>query len=701
MESRYQDEAVRGLDLVDQLVQVSRWVGAETSLAVWGGGNTSVKLTEPDLLGRPVRVLRVKGSGSDLKSVTRRDFPGVRLPEVLALLDRDDMGDQEMVDYLARCLQEPGSPRPSIETLLHGFLDAEAVIHTHADAIVGLTNTERGREVVEDLFGKETVWVPYRRPGFRLSREVWAAIRARPEARAIVLEKHGLSTWGATLKDAYLATIDLVTRAEERLRDAARARRPFGPPTVATPDAETRKRVAREVAPVLRGMLGRDRRVVLRFDDEEDIRELAGAPEAARLTQVGPATPDHTIYSKRLACFVPLADPTSPAAVADALRAAVTGFARDYTAYFEAHRHGELMKPGGSGTASPSVTPTLTDPYPRVVLLPGLGMFTSGKDARTAGIVADIYRHTAWVIRAASALGPYASLSAQDAFNVEFWPLELYKLQMAPPEKELARRVALVTGGASGIGRAVARRLAREGAHVVVTDLDAAGARRVAEEAAADAGPARPLGLGMDVTSEASVEHAVSATVDAYGGLDIVVSNAGIAHSAPIDRMALADWERSFAVNATGHFLVARAALRVMKAQGLGGSLVFVATKNVMSPGKDFAAYSASKAAEAQLAKVAALEGGPHGIRVNLVNPDAIFRDSGLWSPEVRQERARAQGIAVEEIEEFYRKRNLLGVSVLPEDVAEAVLFLASDRAAKTTGCTLTVDGGVRDAFPR
>src|SRR5262245_21608190 len=701
MEGRYQDEALRGLDLVEQLVQVSRWVGAETSLAVWGGGNTSVKLTEPDLLGRSVRVLRVKGSGSDLKSVTRRDFPGVRLPEVLALLERDDMGDQAMGDYLARCLQEPGCHRPSSAKSLHGFLDAEAVIHTHADAVVGLTNTERGQEVVDDLFGKEIVWVPYRRPGFRLSRDVWAAIRARPEARAIVLEKHGLSTWGATLKDAYLATIDLVTRAEERLRDAARARWSFGPASVAAPDAETRQRVAREVAPVLRGILGRDRRVVLRFDDGEDIRELAGAPEAARLTQIGPATPDHTIYSKRLACFVPLRDPTTPAAVLDALREAVPRFVQDYTAYFDAHRHGELMKPSVAGAAAPALAPTLSDPYPRVVLLPGLGMFTSGKDARTAGIVGDIYHHTAWVIRAASALGTYASLSAQDAFNVEFWPLELYKLQMAPPEKELARRVALVTGGASGIGRAAARRLAREGAHVVVTDVNGDGARRVADEIAKDSGPARPLGVRMDVTSEASVEAAVAAVVDAYGGLDVVVSNAGIAHAAAIDRMALADWQRSFAVNATGHFLVARAALRVMKAQGLGGTLVFVATKNVMSPGKDFAAYSASKAAEAQLAKVAALEGGPHGIRVNLVNPDAVFRDSGLWSPEVRAERARAQGIGVDEIEEFYRKRNLLGVPVLPEDVAEAVLFLASERAAKTTGCTLTIDGGVRDAFPR
>jgi rhamnulose-1-phosphate aldolase/alcohol dehydrogenase len=704
VESRWSDASLAGLDPVDQLVQVSRWVGAETSLAVWGGGNTSIKTTEADVLGRPVPVLRVKGSGSDLKSVTRRDFPGVRLPEILALLAREDMGDQEMVEYLARCLQEPGSPRPSIETLLHGFLDAAAIIHTHADAIVALTNTEGGRGVVERVFGKEALWVPYRRPGFRLSKEVWAAVRAHPAARAIVLEKHGLSTWGATLQEAYLATIELVSRAEAGLRDAARGRRVFGPPVVATPDPATRRRVARAVAPVLRGLLGRRRRVVLRFDDGDEVLALVAAPEAPVLTQIGPATPDHTIYSKRLPCYVPLADPTSPEAVAAALRDAVERFARDYTAYFEAHRGTELMRPG-PGAPAPAgpagAGPELADPYPRVVLLPGLGMFTSGKDARAAGIVADIYRHTAWVLRAASALGRYASLSPAEAFAVEFWPLELDKLRRAPPERELARRIALVTGAASGIGRAVARRLAREGAHVVVTDVDEAGAARVTAELAAEAGPATPLGLAMDVTDEVSVEAAFDRVLDTYGGLDVVVSNAGIAHAAPIDAMALADWERSFAVNARGHFLVARAALRVLRAQGLGGSLVFVATKNVLAPGKDFAAYSASKAAEAQLAKVAALEGGPDGIRVNIVNPDAVFRDSGLWSEDIRRERARAQGIGVEDLEEHYRKRNLLGVPVLPEDVAEAVLFLASDRAAKTTGCTLTVDGGVRDAFPR
>jgi NAD(P)-dependent dehydrogenase (short-subunit alcohol dehydrogenase family) len=426
--------------------------------------------------------------------------------------------------------------------------------------------------------------------------------------------------------------------------------------------------------------------VIAAFDDSPAVTAFVSAAETPALSQVGPATPDHTIYTRRLPCFVPLDDARDPAATWAAVERALETFVRDYTAYVEAHR--------GPGVE-------LLDPLPRVVLVPGLGMFTAGRDARTAAIVDDIYHHTIDVIGNATAFGRYVSLSARDAFDVEYWPLELYRLTLAPPDKELARRIALVTGGGSGIGRAVAQRLAAEGAHVAIGDIDADAARRVADEVTKAVGAGRALGLAMDVTSEASVRAAFESTVLAWGGLDILVSNAGIAHSAPVDRMALADWERSFAVNATGHFLVAREAMRVLIRQGIGGSLVFVATKNVMSPGKDFAAYSAAKAAEAQLAKVLALEGAAHGIRSNIVNPDAVFQDSRLWSEAIRRERAAAQGIAVEQLEEFYRARNLLGARILPEDVAQAVLFLASDRAAKTTGCTLTVDGGVKDAFPR
>jgi rhamnulose-1-phosphate aldolase/alcohol dehydrogenase len=686
MQSRWNDAEAAVLSGVDLLVYASRLIGAETSLVVWGGGNTSAKTLERDHRGREIPVLRVKGSGSDLKSIQRKDFPGVRMDDIRALLERQDMGDEEMVAYLAHALQEPGGVRPSIETLLHGFVEAPVVIHTHADAIVSLTNNDRAADVLAGVYGKDVIALAYRRPGFRISREVATTIVEHPEARALLLERHGTICWGATVREAYEATLELITRAEEAIAERARGRRRFGGPRVPVLDAGARRARALDLAPRLRGRLSRPRRVILGFDDTAPVTEFVSSADAPALSQVGPATPDHTIYTKRLPCFVALEDAGDPAATWAAIERSVEAFVRDYTAYVDAHRSADL---GG------------IDALPRVVLVPGLGMFTAGRDARTAGIVDDIYHHTLDVIGNASAFGPYVSLSARDAFDVEYWPLELYKLTLAPPEKELARRIALVTGGGSGIGRAVAHRLAAEGAHVAVTDIDAGSAARVADEITATAGAGRTLGLAMDVTQEASVRAAFEATVLRWGGLDVLVSNAGIAHSAPVERMALADWERSFAVNATGHFLVAREAMRVLIRQGLGGSLVFVATKNVMSPGKDFAAYSAAKAAEAQLAKVLALEGAPHGIRSNIINPDAVFQDSKLWSEEIRRERAAAQGIGVDEIEDFYRKRNLLGARILPDDVAQAALFFASDRSAKTTGCTLTVDGGVKDAFPR
>jgi rhamnulose-1-phosphate aldolase/alcohol dehydrogenase len=534
------------------------------------------------------------------------------------------------------------------------------------------------------VYGKDVIPLDYRRPGFRISRDVADAIRDNPGAKALVLAKHGTICWGATVKEAYEATIELISRAEDAIAERRRGRQVFGPPRVKTLDPAERRAAALALAPKLRGRLGKGKRVVLGFDDTAPVVEFASSTEAPNVTNVGPATPDHTIFTKRLPCYVPTDG--APERLAADVDAGVAAFVEEYTRYFESHKFAGAE---------------LIDPMPRVVLVPGLGMFTAGKDKRTAGIVNDIFHHTIDVIGNASAFGKYASLTAKDAFDVEYWPLELYKLTLAPPEKELARRVAIVTGGASGIGKAVAKRLAAEGAHVVVTDLDAAGAKAVADEVVKSVGAGRAIGVGMDVTSEASVRAAFEEMVLAYGGVDVVVSNAGIAHGAAVAEMRLDDWERSFAVNSRGHFLVAREAMRILTAQGLGGALVFVATKNVMSPGKDFSAYSASKAAEAQLAKVLALEGAPHGIRSNIVNPDAVFQDSKLWSEDIRRERAAAQGIQVEQLEDFYRKHNLLAARILPEDVAETVLFLASDRSAKTTGCTITVDGGVKDAFPR
>jgi rhamnulose-1-phosphate aldolase/alcohol dehydrogenase len=669
MRSRWDERTASKLSSLDLLVYASRLIGAETSLVVWGGGNTSIKTVEHDHRDREIGVLRVKGSGSDLKSVLRKDFPGVRMDDIRMLLERQDMDDQEMVAYLTHALIDPAGLRPSVETLLHGFVDAAAVIHTHADAIVSLTNNDRPREVLASIYDKDVIALQYRRPGFRISREVAAAVLEHREARALVLEHHGTICWGATIREAYEATIELVTRAEEAIAKRRQGRQMFGGPRVPVLDAAQRRAAALALAPRLRGRLGRARPVIVTFDDAPDVREFASSVEAPALSQVGPATPDHTLYTKRLPCFVELERAIDdPAQLWLMIDRAVERFAVDYAAYFSAHNT--------SGAE-------LTDALPRVVLVPGLGMFTVGRDRRMAGIVDDIYHHTIDVIGNASVFGRYESLSAQDAFDLEYWALELYKLTLAPRERELSGRIALVAGGAAGIGRAVSRRLASEGAHVVIGDLDEIGAQKTADEIVAEVGGGRAIGILMDVTSEASVRAAFEQAILTYGGVDIVVSNLAVAHSALPDCMTLVGGHRSVVVDAIGQLLVAREAVRVLIAQGLGGALVFITTENRMSPGKTSVADGPTYG-QAEFARILAREGTPHRIRSNIVSADLPFVDSRIWSQDVRHERVETQG-----------------TGRFAEGVSEAVLFLVSDRSSRTTGCTLTVHGEYPDIDSR
>ncbi|MGH2354941.1 MAG: bifunctional aldolase/short-chain dehydrogenase [Chloroflexota bacterium] len=748
MESRWVEQEASKQPELEGLLYASRLTGADQRLVLWGGGNTSAKVEETDFRGRRVRVLRVKGSGSDLRTIQLKDFPGVRLDDVLPLQERDAMSDEEMVAYLAHTLMEPSSPRPSIETLLHAFLPARFVIHTHADAILALTNTPNGRRWVAEALGPGAIWIKYRRPGFALSKQVAEAFAATPDATAIVLEKHGLITWGETAHEAYEATIQAVTQAERfiaarRPRSEEAARRDTHHSSLITHhsvgggsgglDEAARRRVYVAIAPLIRGLAGRTTpegdvlppsqtlevppagRVILRFDDAPDVLVFASDRAAGSLSQIGPATPDHLINTKRTALYVetphpsplpggegtglprPLGEGRSEgdeaatiAAIEGALEPAWRAWVQNYARYVRAC--------DGKGNAK---APDRLDPRPRVVLLPGVGMVTLGRDAKAARVAADIYHHAVATIRDAEAVEAYASLDEQDCFDVEYWPLEVYKLTLAPPEAELSRKIVLVTGAASGIGRAIVSRLCQEGAQVAVSDLNGEGAQQVAAELNDAYGSGRAIAVQTNVVDEADVQATCAAVVEAFGGLDILVSNAGIAPFSPIDATSLADWQRSLDVNATGHFLATREAIRIMKRQGIGGNVIFVATKNTMAPGKEFGAYSAAKSAQAQLARVAAMEVGEHGIRVNMINPDAVFRGSTLWSPELRRARASAHGVSEEALGDFYRQRCLLGVPIYPEDVAEAAWWLASERSRKTTGGVITVDGGVPAAFPR
>jgi rhamnose utilization protein RhaD (predicted bifunctional aldolase and dehydrogenase)/NAD(P)-dependent dehydrogenase (short-subunit alcohol dehydrogenase family) len=679
----------------------ARLLGADPSLVLHGGGNTSVKDSHTTLVGERRPALYVKASGADMAAIEPDGHLALDLAELRKFRVLETMDDTTMARELRALMfaakdqrsQQGFSPAPSIETLVHAFLPGRFIDHTHADAVLAVTNQPDGERLARDLFGDDVVVLPYAAPGFQLARAAADAVERRPTARAMVWSRHGIVTWGETARESYESMIELVTRAERHLESrAAQSLRAASP----TPLAVAAER-AGLVAPMLRGLLAPktgdpDRphgrmivqplvtREVLEFVDADGARDLALTP---------PLTSDHLIRTKAWPAFIEAPDYEH----LDRLRAQLETAVRDYAARYEAYvaRHAGLM-PAGM---------TSFDPLPRVVLMPGLGAFCAGQDLISATIARDITAQTLGVKAKVAAFGAYEGLGEADLFKMEYRPLQHAKLEgrgLGP----LSGEVALVTGAAGAIGSGVCRELLEQGCLVAATDLPGVALDSLVAELTASFGP-KIVGVPLDVTDASSVTAAFRAVASSWGGVDLVIVNAGIAHVASLDRMDLETFRRLERVNIEGTLLVLAESARHFRAQATGGDIVLVSTKNVFAPGAKFGAYSATKAAAHQLARIASLEMADLDVRVNMVSPDAVFSDgsrkSGLWA-EVGPDRMRARGLDEEGLEAYYRSRNLLKAGVTAKHVAHAILFFAT-RQTPTTGSTIPVDGGLPDATPR
>lgn len=669
------------------LIYRSNLLGQDRSVANWGGGNTSTKSIEVDHVGREIEVLWVKGSGSDLATMAKKNFTGLKMEDIKVLMSRDTMSDEEMVSYLEKCMIDSKHPRSSIETLLHAFLPFKHVDHTHPDAIISIACADNGEEVAKEIYGERYVWIPYVRPGFTLSKMIAEGVQKNPNVELVIMEKHGLITWGDTSKESYDKTIDIIQEAEDYIQEKVNNELAFGGEKHCVLDKKVRESILSEILPVIRGEVSKENSMIVTHDDSENIIEFINGKDAYGLSQVGAACPDHLVHTKQIPLFIDW-DPQNSDInmLIDRVKSGISDFEIAYVDYFNRNK---------------SESDEMFEPVPRVILIPGVGMINTGKSWEAANISASLYHRAVSVMKGSSTLGEFVSLNESESFAIEYWPLELYKLSLAPPEAEFSRKIAFITGGAGGIGSATCYKLVAAGAHVVLADINLEGSQKLVHEVNQHFGTNRATAVKVDVTSEEQVSLAIKETVLAYGGLDILINNAGLASSSAFEETTLEKWNLNIDVLVTGYFLVAREAFKLMKEQAIGGSMVFVGSKNSIYAGKNAAAYSTAKAAEVHLARTIAADGGQYGIRVNSVLPDAVIRGSKIWDSDWKKERASSYGIGEDDLEEHYRKRTILNVNVLPEDIAESIAYLSSSKSAKTTGCMITVDGGVAAAFTR
>ncbi len=653
LENRWDDARAAAMSEPERLLYRSNLLGSDKRITNFGGGNTSAKVVQADpLTGEDVTVLWVKGSGGDVGTMKLDGFATLYMDKLerLRTIYRGLEQEDEMVGLLNHCTFDLNPRAASIDTSLHAYLPYAHVDHMHPDAVIAIAATRRSRELTREIYGEEIGWLGWRRPGFELGLELSRFAAANPHAKGVVLESHGLFTWGDTAKDCYETTLRIINRAIEWFDGQLAGKTAFGGEVVKALPAEERRRIAARLMPEIRARIGQDERKVGHFDDSDAVLQFVGSSDLGPLAALGTSCPDHFLRTKIRPLVLPFEGDVD--AVLAGLDASIEEYREGYRAYYERCRRPD--------------SPAIRDPNAVIYLVPGVGMISFAKDKATARIAGEFYVNAINVMRGASGVDVYQGLDEQEAFDIEYWLLEEAKLQRMPKPKSLAGRVAFVTGGAGGIGRATAERLLREGACVVLADIDAGSLDAAKADFAKAFGADQVRGVVVNVTDEAAVEKGFVDAVAEFGGLDILVSNAGIASASPIEDTTLEVWNRNIDILATGYFLVSREAFRLFRKQKLGGSVVFIASKNGLAASAGASAYCTAKAAEIHLARCLALEGAEAGIRVNTVNPDAVLRGSKIWNGEWREQRAASSKIGEEQLEEHYRARSLLKRSVFP-----------------------------------